>query len=1843
MFIEKASELRDLFVSPQDPTINTSNTVAALMQSDTKLSKIATKDPDKPLLIGIVHDSRHLIYGVMNLLFQDLTEKNKKRTIPMLEEDELEVDSFDRNNNYEDNDFKNNVPLKSMNPDLYELPMPRDDFVKAWSRAIQVNNYTLRTHKSYATEETNRTTESYGTNGNVKSTRWGGFEAGVALPTLAQAQELYKSYNSQYTIESLEKLILNDLKTEATKIGNAWLDEIILACIVHYKSNGVDDVSVMRSLLFDENLKTNAEELKDVDSAKNSLDAKRKERIEMESKFKQPGGLASVTVHSMRLLSLDSYLYDKSTKGPDKRFLKQCAEVIPQLMYAEIEKRDVRPNDEEINQFYLSSVERCIHVLSNSYSKPTANKTVYGFVYYGSLASAFDDRMTKIILPSINSLGGNLKDSAVVLKDITVLTQAIEMESRNDEQAQFNTIIKSDRVTIPLQKVVAKIKKPKTGTNVPQIDRDLEMLVYAIHRMRLEVGYNKHHTYTNKEYTQSVYTWNQQRTNAQLDINRISQPNIELSIPVKDPKSLRKRSASNLKKMHPLIDKTADSKQAAFFDAVKNPLSDQQEQAIVLLARDIQRLVSGYQDPIFSSEDEKLAFDKALKQKLGSNSDTNLEKINRRNREKYPGIFDDDGNMRPRLLSSLQKFGYEFLDTIRRLIDASHPTQSIVTFTDSLMVDDTKSDLAPFIGNRDRLLNPNEPALSGLVRFTYKQKGAQRSNLITMKIDEMYLSVRTRQIFDELYRKRVNTMSALDREFKLETDNLSKKSLLLERGMTKQSEAGIVSPSDEVFPTSLGSFYSIVESINSKKLEWKERACAFMKQMIYRIEFQWASAGVMLNYLQEFMDTNYMTSGMSDPSMSMMYMAFSELKEDLNNVWEWEKAWQKIKPYIDVLRREDLYQRMKCGANYDATNSSLLNTTPYFVSQGGPTPPCATYECTTNLSLRADLLGTDLNYDTKGYTFNRMALNYSMLDPAVESTARTAFKSMRNVERSWETISVPTLQEVQEAFRQISSQDRDFKYFHERPVVRAVDTDLKNRYAFFIDFMCVEDAMKNDDPMFASYSLKDAYDQRNELNDNTSEHEKRLAEKYGRADQVQNAATAQAYMDSKEKRSVSSVHALDEAIRWWSILRIAKPSGRLLGGSMYSDKQRVKELTTKFNQVNLAKEDMDYRFDQLHERIRTYMGSNDIDSDEYERELNLAYQMESSDPRKFETIATIAHQLNVTLYPIPQERPIRSEQTYKNLIKKGERLWLNATLDTIEKTDPRNTFRTEFVERLKFQDFDLADLSDDEMEEAAYGEQDSAVVDASWSGFPYPDFEFASRNVAAIINLNTSGVKKVRREKIKLGDPGFQPYLPYEEKNAAYKEELITRLDEHLQAFYTEDGHTTPIGDTVRTSVRDRLDEIIELEWLARGKPWTQESSSGDAYSGIYDRERDISNDLDLKEAISKIEYPKWVDRFNRSGGVAYPFMASKRDVDWVVKLDTVTDGNCFYHAVAVGLVTMDVSGYYDQNLTGHLRTNFRAFYFKVYDKAYELNQTNGGAALTTFPPTGQEEIENAGFWNAVKYIYNICKGSREGDKILRDQLTQSFTTTTNSQSSPVYAQSYVRYMKLQTDFGSETFPTVQVFDSIWTVLKAYIHSATVNRSYATDLDVVMMTHYLMRPIVMYHHFSVPAPMQIVKDALKRVMSNRMRGTLQEVADEIMNSGNADASLDTAEKVNQYFNNRLFHVDPTADDSWAFMNGNTLGGEYKSTDMDNPVHPILTIHEFGREPGRDHFMAISPLHMRQKAGQAVHTTKEQVRPQPVQNLVQEGNDSMDDVDSGNDGEGPNDIEEDTEDMQDILD
>ena len=1842
MFIEKASELKDLFVEPQDLTMNTSNTVTMLMESHSSLKKVPQKDPNMSLLIGLARDNRHLIGGVMNLLFQDLAEMSKKRIIPMLDEDDLEVDSFDRNDDNDENDFQNNVPLKSMRLELYQFPMQRDEFVNVWRNAILVLNYTLRTHKSYAHELEDGTIESYGTNGNIESTRWGGFEAGVALPTLKQAQELYRSYNSQMRLESLETAILKDLKTKATEIGNAWLDEIILECIVHYMSNGVNDVSVMRDLLLDENLKTNADGLKDLDSAKNSLDAKRNERIEMESKFKQPGGLASVVVHSMRLLSIDSYLYDKITKGPNKRFLEQCAEVIPQLMYAEIEKKGGIPTEEDINKFYSSSVDRCIYMLSNLHSKPTANKTVYGLVYYGSLASAFDDRMNKLILPFINKLGDNQKDSTVVLKDIVALTQAIEMESRNDGQAQFNTIVNSDRVKTLLQNVIAKIKKPKASTNAPQVNSRLEMLVYAIHRMRLEVGYNKRHTHTNKEYVQSAYSWNQQRTNAQLEINRISKLNIELNMPIQDPKSSRKRSGSSLNNIQPLVDKTPSSKQATFFDDMKNPLSVQQEQAIVLLARDIQRLVSGYQDPIFSSDDEMLAFDEALKQKLGSDSDTNLEKINKRNREKYPGIFDDDGKMRPRLLSSLQKFGYEFLDTIRRLIDASHPTQSIVTFTDSSMVDDTKADLAPYIGNQNLLLNPNELALSGLVRFTYKQEGAQRSSSIAIKIDEMYLSVRTRPIFDELYRKRVNTMTALDREFRLETDNLSKQNLLLERGM--------VSTSDDVLPTSLGSFYSIVESINSKKLEWKERACAFMKQMIYRVEFQWASAGVMLNYLQEFMDTNYMSSGMSDKSMSMMYMAFLELKEDLNDVWEWEKAWQEIKPSLDVLRKEDLYQRMNHGPNYDANNSSLLNTTPYFVSQGGPKPPCATYQSTKNLSLRADLLGTDLNYDTNGYVFNRMAFNYENANPESESAARTAVGSMQNVDRPWEILSVPTLQEVQQALENINSQNFSFEYFHERPVVRAVDTDLKNRYAFFIDFMCVEDALKRD-PIFSSYSLDDAYRQRDEPNGNTSEHEQKLAERYGREDQVQNAATTQAYMNSKEKRSVSSIHALDEAIRWWSILRVAKPSDRLFEDSMYSDRQNVQDLTVKFNHVKLAQEDMDYRFDQLYDRIRNYMADNNIDSDDYTRELGIAYEMDSSNPMKFEMIASIAHKLNVTLYPIPQERPIRSEQTYEDLIKKGERLWLNATLETIEKTDPRNMFRTEFVKRLKFQDFDLTDLSDDEMEEAGQGEQDSAAVDASWSGFPYTDFEFVLPNTINSMNLQTAAAKRVRREKIKFGDLGFKPYLPFDEKNAAYKEELNARLDEHLQAFYTRDGRTMQIGDDIRSQARDRLDNIIELEWLARGKPW-QELPSKDAYAGVYDRERDISSDVDLKETISQLEYPYWVGRFNQSGGVAYPFMASKRDVNWVVKLDTVKDGNCFYHAVAVGLVTVDAATYHAQNLTSVLRTNFREFYFRVYEKAFDLNRTNGGIALTTFPPTGQEETRRAGFWNAVKYIYNLCNGN-EG-QIFRDELNQSFKNTTASQSSPAFAQNYTRYMDLQRMYGADVLPPVQFFDDIWTVLKAYIHSATANKSYATDIDVAMMTHFLETPIVMYEHFSVPAPMQVVKDALNRVRTdNRRRVTLQEVADEISRSGNADASLDTVEKVNQYFNNRLFHVDPTSDDSWAFMYGHTLGWQY--IDVNNPVHPILTIHEHAGERGRDHFMAISPLHMRQKAGLALHTTMEQARPQPAQHLVQVGDNSMDGMDSegrpqdadGERGEeGEEEEEEEEEDlfeMADIMD
>lgn len=1835
MFIEKANELKDLFVRPVDLMLNTSNTVTMLMESHPSLEKLPQKNPNRSLLTRLVRDNRHLIGGIMNLLFQDLAEMSRKRIIPMLDEDDLAVDSFDRSDDNDENDFQNNLPLKSMNPGLYQFPMQRSDFLNVWRNAIRDRNYTLRTHKSYADEQEDGTIESYGTNGNIESTRWGGFEAGVALPTLEQAQDLYRSYNSQMRLESLEMAILNDLKTQAAEIGNAWLDEMILECIVHYMSNGVDDddddVSVLRDLLLDGNLKTNADRLRDLDSAKNSLDAKRKERIEMESKFKQPGGLASVVVHSMRLLSIDSYLYDKINKGPNKRFLNQCAEVIPQLMYAEIEKKGGIPTEVDINKFYSSSVNRCIYMLSNLYSKPTANKTVYGLVYYGSLASAFDDRMTKLILPSINKLGGNPKDSTVVLQDIVALTQTIEMESRDDGQAQFNTILNSDRVKTFLQNVVAKIKKPKASTNAPQVNSRLEMLVYAIHRMRLEVGYNRHHTKSNKDYVDNAYTWNQQRSNAQLEIGRISKPNIEFNMPIQDPKSSRKRSASSMKNTAPLIDKTASSKQTAFFDDVKRQLSDQQEQAIVLLARDIQRLVSGYQDPIFSSEDEKLKFDEALKQKLGSNSDTNLEKINRRNREKYPGIFDEDGNMRPRLLSSLQKFGYEFLDTIRRLIDASHPTQSIVTFTDSSMVDDTKTDLAPYIGNRDLLLNPNELALSGLVRFTYKQEGAQRSSSIAIKIDEMYLSVRTRQIFDELYRKRVNTMTALDREFKLETDNLSKGNLL--------SERGIASASGDVLPTSLGSFYSIVESINSKKLEWKERACAFMKQMIYRIEFQWASAGVMLNYLQEFMDTNYMSSGMSDQSMSRMYKAFLELKDDLNNVWEWEKAWQEIKPSIDVLRKEDLYQRMKHGPNYDATNSSLLNTTPYFVSQGGPTPPCATYQSTKNLSLRADLLGTDLNYDKNGYIFNRMAFNYENANSEDESAARAAVGSMQNVDRPWEIISVPTLNEVKQALQNIDSQNVSFEYFHERPVVRAVDTDLKNRYAFFIDFMCVEDAMKRD-PMFSSYSLEDAYKQRNDPNGNTSEHEKNLAKRYGREDQVQNAATTQAYMDSNEKRSVSSIHALDEAIRWWSILRVAKPSDGLFEDSMYSDRQHVQDLTVKFNHVKLAQEDMDYRFDQLYERIRTYMADNKIDSEEYTRELGIAYQMDSSDPTKFEMIATIAHKLNVTLYPIPQERPIRNEQTYRDLIKKGERLWLNATLETIEKTDPRNMFRTEFVKRLKFQDFDPTDLSDDEMEEAGQGEQDSAVVDASWSGFPYTDFEFAASNTTSIMHVKTAAAKRVRREKTKFGDLGFEQYLPFDEKNAAYKEELNARLDEHLQAFYTKDNRKMQIGDDIRSQVRDRLDTIIELEWLARGKPW-QELPSKDAYAGVYDRERDIGSDVDLKETISQSEYPYWVGRFNQSGGVAYPFMASKRDVNWVVKLDTVKDGNCFYHAVAVGLVTMDAAKYHAQNLTSALRTNFSDFYWKVYEKADELNRTNGGIALRTFPPTGQEGTHTAGFWNAVKYIYNICNG--EEGQVFRDELNQSFKNMTASQSSPAFAQSYTRYMDLQRVYGADVFPTVQFFADIWTVLKAYIHSATANRSYATDIDVAMMTHFLETPIVMYEHFSVPAPMQVVKDALNRVsMDNRRRVTVQEVADEISRSGNADASLDTVEKVNQYFNNRLFHVDPTSDDSWAFMYGHTLGWEY--TDANNPVFPILTIHEHAGERGRDHFMAISPLHMRQKAGLALHTTMEQARPQPAQQLVQVVDNSMDGMDSGGRPQDAEDEEgEDLSEMADIVD
>lgn len=426
-------------------------------------------------------------------------------------------------------------------------------------------------------------------------------------------------------------------------------------------------------------------------------------------------------------------------------------------------------------------------------------------------------------------------------------------------------------------------------------------------------------------------------------------------------------------------------------------LSEDREQSIAVLARDIKLLLLGFDRSDVADEvDDEL-----------------LEKL----KTKYPGVLKSQpspGSFAG--FASLQKYAKDAFD----LFSDVYNEQSNGSAGQSLVYS---------VGTSTSTSTSNAPRAqqNDLAYFEWPDKS--RIGTFALNLRKLYLDDEfRRKYYHPLRNMTFSAMARLDREF-------------------EEFERGNLSLLKQLQPVSL------VEYVNAKQWTTNARTCEFVAQLANRFLYGTLSPTSVLLSVDDFVSTNPSNFNV-DGSERKASVMLTEFKLDMQDVQDWELRWNHVGPILDILRREDLYLRtrdVQAGNDVADPSRDFMDSAPcphmhpfLFDESGAQT--------------KVLYLGSDIREPSSNRQWweNKREEYEKLRDSPGDKQLRASFQSRMLFEKdkqgiSKEQVSIPTAQNVLNAISFIMEKGRNPALERARPVVRVIDSELCQNYKAFFD------------------------------------------------------------------------------------------------------------------------------------------------------------------------------------------------------------------------------------------------------------------------------------------------------------------------------------------------------------------------------------------------------------------------------------------------------------------------------------------------------------------------------------------------------------------------------------------------------------------------------------------------------------------------------------------------------------------------------------------------------------------------------------------------------------------------
>ena len=1049
-------------------------------------------------------------------------------------------------------------------------------------------------------------------------------------------------------------------------------------------------------------------------------------------------------------------------------------------------------------------------------------------------------------------------------------------------------------------------------------------------------------------------------------------------------------------------------------------------QAFKELARDMRQLVVGWQAPFVPNQKDMQDFIN----KVGLE---NWERYKVVAGEKFPGI----GQVGSATFAALQTYASWLAKFLKRVFknDKSGSIITDILAGSQIKYKKTDNNAAPIIPNAQKRHNPNDLSIKGKVALLIPE---YQDGYILLDLYSMYDNVKTRPLFNELRLATLDAKTRLDVEYRT-----------LRR-----------SPIDlrEVQP-GFGPFRSFVQELNSKRVEFTTRACDFMMEMITRVEVNFASPRILIRQVEEFRDTNPVLVYDFNPEEPRTHFRqiFEELVDDLQKVEQWELRWDAALPHLEVLRREDLYQRLT-NPTYDASPFTLMDADSINLPDVN-----YRYELVSatlgNIPVTLDgymLKGIDLRFATSDNKFNQLYQKYLEYQTDNEDLQRRENNSMKAVwyyatretqsqEFAGKTVLIPSAKEVcdaMNALRQFGGRDP----VHERlrPTVKLVDDIDCLKYAYFRDVLCLhfqEDKTSNE---YTKEKVVQACKNRWQPNDQ-SEFDKKLRAIYNpnnvtenRRDNTDDFGTLWSntrFLKSTNKYTLESVYVLDEMIRSYSLLRQTNilPYDQATKDDVKSTRSKLvtalrppdEFVADKLRRLQLI--DGVQRLPVNVQELGTYLDAFQIQLDlewppgtardnlpqGVARYID-AFNTTTDAATKFQYALHLGSQLGIPMYQRPYPRgsttSVVQEPSYAEFLEAGRQVWLETMLDTLDNTNPKNMYDQDFVRRMSlFQpdEYDDGKTNLDAMQvdrteeqtalmQVIREEQENETLHLRKKSYIPSEFEVDLKSLAQFFPRNN---KRGLETNANLSDQRNNRQRQVEQGQNA--QENNRRSEEHYN------------------------------RWLGMAK---QRNSSGWVGAPSFTEADEGSPDSQL------------ISLFHQTN-------------------DT---GSCFFHSVLINIAMFYSNVDDNQNLHQKyivnnrliykLRQDLIAFYYQTINDLEALNSPN--AAENVIPAelkminqayeANSPSHPNFHRWQAVGYLQTLLQHFKE------NYMTEG-------------ANDYTAYRTYLNNLPNHPdWPQLNSNSTSMDCLKAYVKNLSLSSTYAYLMDMHMMAHMLKVCIFQY-------------------------------------------------------------------------------------------------------------------------------------------------------------------------------